>query len=113
MYPDIPAVAPRAPWSSFFSRPILSAVKNQFFHIFLSRFRPVPVSSSGVVLDAGEAGLMTRRMRIGGQSKRRPSAHRRPWKVASSAGLCDTRLTDYGYFVCFASLVPKFPRPRK
>jgi hypothetical protein len=56
---------------------------------------------------------MTRRMRIGGQSKRRPSAHRRPWKVASSAGLCDTRLTDYGYFVCFASLVPKFPRPRK
>jgi len=36
MYPDIPAVAPRASWGSFFPRPILSAVKNQFFHVFLS-----------------------------------------------------------------------------
>jgi hypothetical protein len=36
MYADIAAVAPRAPWSSFFRRRILSAAENQFFHILLS-----------------------------------------------------------------------------
>jgi hypothetical protein len=40
MYPDIPAVAPRASWSSFFPRPILSAAKNQFVHIFQTERLP-------------------------------------------------------------------------
>src|ERR1017187_9358659 len=36
MYADILAVAPRASWSSFFRRAIVSTVENQFLHIFQS-----------------------------------------------------------------------------